>query len=64
MKTKTFGRKLTLNKSTVANLAHGVMEDIKGGTFPTTDKTYDTEETWCTLCQPTVGNTCPSNCNC
>lgn len=64
MKIKHFSKKLSLNKQTVAHLGQDAMKDARGGTFPTTGKTTETEPTWCTICQPTEGNTCPSNCDC
>lgn len=35
MKKQTLNKKLSLSKSTVANLEQAQMDDMKGGTFPT-----------------------------
>jgi hypothetical protein len=58
MKTKKFGKRLGLNKKTIANLSDGQMGIVKGGIL-----TLNTNETVCTCIQTrcTCGsiNPCP-----
>lgn len=56
MKTKKIGKKLTLNKNTVAHLDNGELNAIQGGVLLPTRKGLS-----CLYCLATVTN-CPSYC--
>jgi hypothetical protein len=65
MKAKTFGKKLTLNKKTVADLNMGQMKNAHGGLDCTIHRTN------CLACTYTCANTCaytcadcPTDCTC
>jgi natural product precursor len=60
MKTKSFGKKLVLNKSTISNLDHSEMKGIKGGTVPSWTWCWETCNCWTAGC-PTWSRTpdCP-----
>ncbi|NIM16489.1 MAG: hypothetical protein GTO45_31135 [Candidatus Aminicenantes bacterium] len=58
MKTKTFKKKLVLNKKTIADLNNGQLGKIKGG------KTGPTQLISVCVCQvPTENQTCPDTCD-
>jgi hypothetical protein len=69
MKTKTFNKRLTLNKSTVAHLDNSVMAYVRGGDPVTLDTCDTCNGTTCivTLCNDNTcvtcdGNTCVVSC--
>jgi len=63
MKTKTFNKKLVLNKSTVADLGSGRMNKVKGGS-PTNDCTTQAGHICEDTCNPTTAVPCKITCNC
>jgi hypothetical protein len=64
MKTKSFGKKLTLNKKTIVHLNNGEKADIHGGGFKPDPSAYleicPTEVTCCTGGGDSVFICCPS----
>lgn len=61
MKPKKFGKKLTINKKTIANLGYSKMTKVIGGAHDTVPLTCDTCNTCITVC---TCDTCTCDTNC